>query len=100
MTRLIERRAASVERAEKLLAAYSYHGVLARGFALVRDLDGHPLRQAAAVDAGMTMDIEFFDAHVQALAKASSGTRAEKPQGAVKHRGRRGGDSGQGSLFG
>jgi exodeoxyribonuclease VII large subunit len=95
---LLRHRGVSLERCGELLNALSHRGVLARGFALVRDPDGHPLRQAAAVDPGMAMDIEFFDGHV--LAKESSGTLAEKPRPAEKSRGRRGGDPGQGSLFG
>jgi exodeoxyribonuclease VII large subunit len=97
---LLAHRAASLHRCGELLNALSHRGVLARGFTLVRDLEGRPLRQAAAVDAGMTMDIEFFDGHVRALAKESSGAHAEKPQATPKTRGRRGGDTGQGSLFG
>src|SRR5580704_9816691 len=46
---LIERRAARLEHVSQLLGALSYHGVLARGFALVRDPDGTPLRVAASV---------------------------------------------------
>jgi exodeoxyribonuclease VII large subunit len=95
---LLRHRAASLDRCGELLNALSHRGVLARGFALVRDPEGHPLRQAAAVDPGMAMDIEFVDGHV--LAKESSGTLAEKPHPAAKSRGRRGGDPGQGSLFG
>ena len=49
---LIDRRQARLERAGQLLAALSYHGVLARGFALVRAEDGRPLRAAAAVSPG------------------------------------------------
>jgi exodeoxyribonuclease VII large subunit len=101
---LLRHRATSLDRCGELLSALSHRGVLARGFALVRDLEGHPLRQAAAVDPGMAMDIEFFDGHVRASAQEPSGTPkealAEKPQPAAKNRGRRGGDSGQGSLFG
>ena len=52
--------------AGQLLAAFSYRGVLARGFALVRDGDGHPLRSAAAVAGGMRLDIEFADGRVGA----------------------------------
>jgi exodeoxyribonuclease VII large subunit len=96
---LLGHRAASLGRCAELLNALSHRGVLARGFALVRDLAGRPLRQAAAVDPGMAMDIEFFDGHVRASAEQSSGTLAEKPLGAGKSRGRRGGDGGQGSLF-
>ena len=86
-----------------MLNALSHRGVLARGFALVRDLEGRPLRQAAAVSAGMRLDIEFSDAHVRALAQGSSAAAADTPETApiLEPRGRRGGgDSGQGSLFG
>jgi exodeoxyribonuclease VII large subunit len=96
---LLRQRAASLERCGELLNALSHRGVLARGFALVRDLAGYPLRHAAAVNPGMAMDIEFFDGHVRASAVEPSGTPVEKPQPAAKNRGRRGGDPGQGSLF-
>jgi exodeoxyribonuclease VII large subunit len=100
---LLRHRLAAVERCGQLLNALSHRGVLARGFALVRDLEGRPLRHAAAVSAGMRLDIEFSDAHVRALAQGSSAGGAAKPDlsSASKPRGRRGGgDSGQGSLFG
>jgi exodeoxyribonuclease VII large subunit len=85
-----------------LLTALSHRGVLARGFALVRDLEGRPLRQAAQVNAGMQLDVEFSDGHVRVLAEGSTAASAGKsqPPPATKPRGRRGsGDSGQGSLF-
>jgi exodeoxyribonuclease VII large subunit len=43
----VDRRATAVERFGGLLAALSHRAVLARGFALVRDLEGQPLRTAA-----------------------------------------------------
>src|ERR1700722_6029509 len=59
---LIDRQYARLERASQLLAALSYQGVLARGFALVRAGEsGQPVRSAAAVNAGMRLDIEFAD---------------------------------------
>ena len=100
---LLRQRAASLERCGQMLNALSHRGVLARGFALVRDLGGRPLRQAAAVSAGMGLDIEFSDGHVRAAAEGSSAGGAEKPAPAapIRPRSRRGGgDSGQGSLFG
>jgi exodeoxyribonuclease VII large subunit len=97
-------------RCGQLLNALSHRGVLARGFALVRDLAGRPLRQAAAVRAGMRLDIEFSDGRVRAAAEGSSvaadkpqSVAADKPQSTApsKPRGRRGnGNSNQGSLFG
>jgi exodeoxyribonuclease VII large subunit len=93
---LRDRRLARLRSAGQLLAAYSYRGVLARGFALVRDGDGRPLRTAAAVGSGMRLDIEFSDGRVGATADGE-GTAPAKP----KPRSRGGGGSGgQGSLFG
>ncbi len=94
---LLQQRAARVERAERLLAAVSYRGVLARGFALVRHPKGKPLRQAAAVQIGSHLDIEFADGRVRALAEAKSDTPV--PARAPPLRRRQGGGSGQGSLF-
>jgi len=79
-----------------LLEAYSYRGVLARGFALVRDGDGHPLRAAAAVAAGMRLDIEFADGRVAATADGES----RPPPAKLKPRAGGGGQGGQGNLFG
>jgi exodeoxyribonuclease VII large subunit len=98
-TALIERRAAALARAGQVLAALSYQGVLARGFALVRAPDGRPLHTAAAVSPGLRLDVEFRDGHITAVAE---GERAHAPSEVVsKPRVRRGrDDSGQGNLFG
>ena len=56
---LLDNRAARMERAGQLLGAFSYRGVLSRGFALVRDGEGHPLRTATSVQPGAPLDIEF-----------------------------------------
>jgi exodeoxyribonuclease VII large subunit len=99
VTRVIERRDAALERAEKLLAAYSYHGVLARGFALVRDARGQPLRAAVQVGAGAALDIEFHDGRVGAVA-SGAGTPKPAPMVTRARRRRTGGSAeGQGSLF-
>jgi len=95
-TALLQNRAARVERAGRLLAAVSYRGVLARGFALVRDPDGKPLHTAAAVKAGMRLGIEFADGRVRATADGPS--TPTTPASPAKPP-RRGGE-GQGSLFG
>src|SRR5580658_6840947 len=97
---LIDRRADRLERAGQLLAALSYHGVLARGFALVRGPENQPLRTAAAVAAGMRLDIEFQDGHVGATAETGATGRRE-PIAAQRPRPRRrtGSSEGQGSLF-
>ncbi len=75
---LIDNRAARLDHAGQLLAAFSYRGVLSRGFALVRDGAGLPLRTAAAVSPGMALDIEFSDGRVGATAGGVS-KRIESP---------------------
>src|SRR5689334_931673 len=95
---LRDRRVARLRSAGQLLAAYSYRGVLARGFALVRDDAGRPLRMAAAVGPGTQLDIEFSDGRVGATA---DGERAMRSPAKSKPRSRDGeGSGGQGSLFG
>ena len=83
----------------QLLTAYSYRGVLERGFALVRGADGAPLRAAAAVTAGMRMEIEFSDGRVAATADEPGSEPAPvRPRARSGNPG--GGKGGQGSLFG
>jgi exodeoxyribonuclease VII large subunit len=94
----LDRRVQRLRSAGQLLAAYSYRGVLARGFALVRDGEGQPLRSAAAVSAGARLEIEFSDGRVGATA---DGDRTSSPSAKAKPRARGGqGPGGQGSLFG
>jgi exodeoxyribonuclease VII large subunit len=53
-----------------LFSALSYRGVLARGFALVRDEAGHPLHSADSVGPNARIAIEFADGRVGATADA------------------------------
>jgi exodeoxyribonuclease VII large subunit len=48
----------------------SYRGVLARGFALVRDEQGHAVHAAASVGPNAHLSIEFADGRVDATADA------------------------------
>jgi len=52
-----------LSRASVLLDAYSYQGVLQRGFALVRDGEGKPVRNVAAASAAASLDLQFADGH-------------------------------------
>jgi exodeoxyribonuclease VII large subunit len=99
---LVAVRQARSERGAQLLAAFSYRGVLTRGFALVRDAAGQPLRSAAAVGAGMPIEIEFSDGRIGARAHGSldsGGAAPERPGEPAKPRPRRGTGPGQGNLF-
>jgi exodeoxyribonuclease VII large subunit len=97
---LLKQHRARVERAERLLAAFSYREVLKRGFALVRDGGGHPLRSAAAVTSRMRMEIEFADGRVAAVADGERASPPTAPKAKPRPRGGDDGPSGQGSLFG
>jgi len=100
MLTLLRQQGAAVERHGQLLAALSHRGVLARGFALVRDVDGRPVRLAAAVDPGMPLDIEFADGRVRARAEgASAGAAEPSPKPRSRPRSDKENDKGQGSLF-
>jgi len=86
-----------VGRAGQVLTALSYQGVLARGFALVRDAAGRPLRTAASISAGLALDIEFSDGHVGAVATSGGASAPLEP--AKARTPRASGAKGQGSLF-
>ncbi|WP_283807910.1 exodeoxyribonuclease VII large subunit, partial [Bradyrhizobium macuxiense] len=66
----MQRLEARVAHSGQLLSALSYRGVLARGFALVRDEHGHAVHSATAVGPGANLSIEFADGRVAATADA------------------------------
>ena len=98
-----QRLSARVAHSGQLLNALSYRGVLARGFALVRDDAGHPLHAAASVGPGARMSIEFSDGRVGAIAEqdrpavAQPTSAAREPKPAPQRRMTKPVD--QGSLF-
>ncbi len=92
----MEQRRQALSAADKLLRAFSYQAVLERGFALVRDSDGQPVRTAAATEAGMGISIEFADGSADAVIGVK-GTR--KPASSAKPSGDGKPGGGQGSLF-
>jgi exodeoxyribonuclease VII large subunit len=91
----LARRRDRLDALGQLLDAFSYRGVLERGFALVRDLQGMPLRKAAAVTPGLPIEIEFSDGRVGAVAQGAKPPL--RPGSARPRRGK--GGAGQGSLF-
>lgn len=66
---------------QKLLKSLSYKDVLARGYAVVRDENGQPLRSASAVASGAALAIELADGTLDAVAVSdSAGPRTVKPK--------------------
>ncbi|HET6838914.1 MAG TPA: exodeoxyribonuclease VII large subunit, partial [Bradyrhizobium sp.] len=100
----LQRVAARVAHNGQLLGALSYRSVLTRGFALVRDEQGHPVHAAAGVGPGERLDLEFADGRVTAIADADrpappgkAKPATSEPKAATAKRGVKPAD--QGSLF-
>ena len=86
-----------VDQLGKLLESYSFHSVLNRGFALVRDQDGQPVLAAAGTRAGDT-----HQHRVRRRPRRRAGHRAPRPRRARRRsapRRREGGSGNQGSLL-
>jgi exodeoxyribonuclease VII large subunit len=81
----------------KLLESYSFHSVLNRGFALVRDQDDQPVLTASETRAGDTLSIEFTDGRVGAKVTDGVGAAPRLPSAAPRRRG--GGNGNQGTLL-
>lgn len=72
--RLVQARARDIERRHDrlqaladLLGSLSYRAVLDRGFALVRDGDGRPLRRAEEAEGAARLSLQFADGVVDAV---------------------------------
>jgi len=82
----------AVAQLARLLDGYSYTATLKRGFAIVRNAAGEPVRAAASLAAGDDLSLEFADGRVGAVAgnirsselvksaRSNSPTRKPKPQ--------------------
>jgi exodeoxyribonuclease VII large subunit len=71
----LAREAERVRALDAMLGSLGYKAVLARGYALVRDGAGRPLRSAAAVAPAQTLAVEFADGTVRAVAEGTKGKR-------------------------
>jgi exodeoxyribonuclease VII large subunit len=64
----LQRLQARIGHSGQLLGALSYRGVLARGFALVRDEQGLAVHAATSIGPGARLSLEFADGRVGATA--------------------------------
>ncbi len=62
-------------QAGRLLDTLSYQGVLSRGFALVRDKNGEPVRGSAGIEQGTELELEFAGSDKLAV---TTGPRLDK----------------------
>jgi len=78
--RIVERSRDRLDRTARLVETLSYRSVLARGFALVTDAGGKPVRSAASVAAGDVLTVEFQDGKLGVTANGGRGEpRPKKP---------------------
>ena len=98
---LLARGIERVDQLGKLLESYSFHSVLNRGFALVRDQDGAPVLAAAGTRMGDTLRIEFADGKVGARVTEAPdpASRPAAPPPVPPRRRESGGGGNQGSLL-
>ncbi|MGV2974422.1 exodeoxyribonuclease VII large subunit [Roseibium alexandrii] len=71
--------AAKLDGLQKLLKSLSYKDVLARGYAVVRDVDGQPIRSASVVETGAALSVELADGTLDAVAMSGS-SAPKKPK--------------------
>ena len=99
MTARLERLRAAFTQADRLLSTLklSEQAILERGYAMVLDAAGTPVRRAAEVGYGAALDLRFADGTVHVLAGDGASPVAPKPAPRPSAKPKDG--SGQGSLF-
>ena len=94
---LIERAKRRGQELERLMRTLSYESVLERGFAVVFDAQGKPVKQAASVSAGDTLSVRFRDGDVAVV--AGHGEESEPAKSPQTKKSASQGSGNQGSLF-
>ncbi|MEL6687750.1 MAG: exodeoxyribonuclease VII large subunit, partial [Pseudomonadota bacterium] len=94
VSRLTETRQMRLDKAGSLLDAFSYQGVLARGYALVTDADGAVVRSSKAPKTGDGVTLTFADGKRAAVIDGGTTKKrvVKKPKSPST-------DTPQGSLF-
>ncbi|GEP11862.1 exodeoxyribonuclease VII large subunit [Methylobacterium gnaphalii] len=101
--RMIERRRDRLDALGGLLGALSYRGVLARGYALVREEDGSPVRSASLAGLAPRLQLQFADGAVMARPETAeeddTPSLRKRSPGGTKVRPAKPSTAKQGSLF-
>jgi exodeoxyribonuclease VII large subunit len=100
LKRQIEVQSRRLDRAGKLLDAYSYQGVLDRGYALVRDEAGTVIRSKSAATSGQSVRLTFKDGEIGAVIDGKAMPKpAKRPRKSAKPTKPKEGDKKQADLF-
>jgi exodeoxyribonuclease VII large subunit len=90
MPRLLGDRASHLDSSGKLLESFSYRKVLERGYAVIRDAEGHPVVSAAGAKPGAALAVEFGDGTAHVVVQGGSASPASKPRKPLSSDGRQG----------
>lgn len=85
----------NLERNSRLLNSLSYHGVLKRGFAVLRDAHDKPLTGVSNVRPGNNLRVEMHDGKLEVVAGSPADRRASKAKAESGAKG----PGNQGTLF-
>lgn len=99
LQRKLENHEKRLERAGKLLDAYSYQGVLDRGYALVRDDKGKVIRSKSKLKSGQKVDLVFADGEAGAVIDPAAGPKTSSSSKKAKPVPAKPGEKNQGQLF-
>jgi exodeoxyribonuclease VII large subunit len=95
--RVSEEHSKKLAQLASLLESYSFHRVLERGYAVVRDDKGHPVMAAAATRPGQQVALQFQDDSVDAVIGDKSPVRGKVAKKSSATAGKQ--DDRQGSLL-
>ena len=73
-----ETRNTRLERSSRLLSSLSYKGVLARGYAVIRDEKGKPLTGVSKVKSTQKLSIEMQDGHLDVISGSPAAEKLAK----------------------
>ena len=79
----LEQKRSELNAATRLLDSLSYKGVLARGYAVVRDKSGATMSRAAMLGTGQGISIEFSDGRVDAVTSLLEREEEDSPDDPV-----------------
>ncbi|MBW9063153.1 exodeoxyribonuclease VII large subunit [Rhizobium herbae] len=75
----LRRRRSAIIAQDRILQSLSYRNVLKRGYALVRDMTGAPVKAASALSLNQAIAIEFADGSVNAMTTESGAPTPPQP---------------------
>ncbi len=78
--RMLDRHLKALAAQARVLQTLSYHAVLSRGFAVIRDAERRPISRAALVGPGQTVVLEFTDGDITAMTRGGPPSRERSPR--------------------